>query len=147
MKNLKNILAAIILLSTLTTSILTASTSNTTDICEAPLNGNFKLIINDVEHEIATPFNLSAVPVTVQIIDNGMVVFECTAQEFLRVVGDGIDHRVVGDGIDHRVVSDIIEHRVVGDGIDHRVHGDTIEHRSRTIEISQGGVLLFEKQL
>jgi len=113
-------------------------TLNTTDICTAALNGTFKLTINDVDHEIDTPFNLSTVPLKVQIMDAGSVVFECTVQEFLGVHSDGIDHRVHSDGIDHRVHSD---------GIDHRVHADGIDHRSRTIEISQGGVLLFEKQL
>jgi len=119
MKNLKTFLIAVAMLLTLNTTNLTASTSNITEICANPLNSTFKLIINDVEYRIATPINLLTTPVTLQIIDNGIVVFECKTQSAFRVVGDGIDHRVVGDGIDHL----------------------------RTIEVSQGGVLLFERQL
>lgn len=145
MKSLKIFLMAATMLLTLNTSSVTASTLNITDICSNPLSGMFNLNINGVNHSIVTPFNSLTNSVTVRIVDNGMVVFECTAQTYIQIVGDGIDHRIVGDGIDHRIVGDGIDHRIVGDGIDHRIVGDGIDHR--IVEVSQGGVLLFEKQL
>jgi len=91
-----------------------------------PTNITFEVTINGVKHSILTPLAPSLAPVTVKIIKDGNVVFQRITDTSLMVVGDGIDHRVVGDGIDHKVV---------GDGIDHRV------------EVSQNGIILFNKQI
>jgi len=135
MKDLKTFFVAATMLLTLNPVNVEASTSYEADVCIGPLNSTFKLIIDGVDYEIATPFNLSTTPVIVQIMDKGIVVFECTAQSFFCVVSDIIEHRVHGDTIDHRVSSE---------GIGHRISGNSIEH---AITVSQNGVVLFEAQL
>jgi len=94
----------------------------------SPINIIFEVTIDGVKYSIPTPLDASSAPVTVKIIKDGNVIFQRIANTSIMVVGDGIDHRVVGDGIDHRVV---------GDGIDHLI----------TLEVSQSGIVLFNKQI
>lgn len=99
-----------------------------TNLQTSPINIVFEVTIDGAKYSIPTPIDAAAAPVTVKIIKDGNVVFQRIANTSIMVVGDGIDHRVVGDGIDHRVV---------GDGIDHVMR----------LEVSQSGIVLFNKQI
>lgn len=146
MKNLKNIFAAIILLSTLTTTFLTASTTIETesncffngpvlslDIPVLNLSTNIQLLHSSYEAPVT--IELSSDRASIQIIIDGA---------HANIHADGINPRAAsalidGDGINALVTGDGINALVDGDGINALIHADGIN----TLTVSQFGSVLY----
>ena len=155
MKNLKNILTAIILLSTLTTSILTASTSNELEINYCSENVTvLTLEIPDagVNVEIELLQSTFDAPVSIELeSNNGLVIIDIDGLTGLirgdginarGITGDGINALIRGDGINARgITGDGINARIDGDGINDLIRGDGINAR-----VSQSGSVLFSER-
>jgi len=167
MKIFKNILTTIILLSTLTTSILTASTSNEIEInyCSEDLQTTvLTLEIPDAGVNIDIELLQSTFDAIVTIeleSENGLVIIDIDGMAGLirgdginaRIDGDGINDLIIGDGINARIDGDGINDLIRGDGINARIDGDGINDLIRgdginaRVTVSQLGTVLFSDEL
>lgn len=124
-KNALN-LAMIILFISLTSNVFANSMiQNKSQI--VLFNLNFEVTIDGNKHTVITPLTPSSSPVTVKIIDNGVVLFESITENSTMVVGDGIDHRVSSNSIEHSRLNNVADHK--------------------TLEVSQNGIVLLSKEI
>lgn len=162
MKNLKNILTAIILLSTLTTTILTASISNEIEInyCFDDVNVlTLEIPAAGINVDIELLQSTFEAPVTIELEgSNGLVIIDIDGLTGLirsdginargGITSDGINALIRSDGINARlgegatglIRSDGINALITGDGINDLISSDGINAR-----VSQSGVVLFSE--